>query len=378
MNKKLMALAVAGAMFAPAVARAQAANVTIYGIMDVDLEVVSASASTAGVSIPSRERVTSNSSRLGFRGEEPLGNGMSAWFQIESSINGDGLGTSLGTRNTGVGLKGNFGTVLYGQWDTPLKVSTVGLDPFGDVGIGAYCGVLCGPSFNVGAAQASQTNVSAGQPFDTRLANNVQYWTPNWNGFSARAAYGADETKSNSNVALPIDPKVYGLSGSYAGGPWYATIAYEKHTDTGALAAGKGNDHDTRFALSYVWGPATLTGIYDTQSYNDDTHGTNYKRNAWQILGTYVAGPGTFRAYYTKANNATGSSPLAGAGTSANQFTVGYGYALSKRSEVYVLYTAINNSSAAAYDTSTAIGVKAAGLFGADPKGGLLGIKHVF
>ena len=75
------------------------------------------------------------------------------------------------------------------------------------------------------------------------------------------------------------------------------------------------------------------------------------------------------------------SSAFAGPNTGANSFAVGWGYALSKRTEVYTLYTAIDNHSAAGYDFgSNAIGVKAGGaaFVGASPKGGLLGIKHVF
>lgn len=388
MNKKLMAVAVAGAMFAPAVAMAQAANVTIYGIMDVDLEAVSASGSAAGNSFASRQRVSQNSSRLGFRGEEPLGNGMSAWFQIESTVPADGNPTAptglLGTRNTAVGLKGGFGTIFYGQWDTPLKSSTVGLDPFGDVGIAAYCGVLCGPGFNLGASQNAASNVSTGQPFDVRLANSVQYWTPNFGGFSGRLAYGANESKSNSTAAIQLNPQVFAASVSWASGPFYVTGAYEKHTDTGSLGAGKGSDHDGRIAASYVWGPATISGIFDSQDFHNDTTGASYHRNAYAALFAYVIGPNTLRAYYVKAKDATGggtATVATGSNTGASQFALGWGYALSKRTELYVLYTAINNSTNAAYDFgSNAIGVKAGGaaFVGADPKGGALGIKHVF
>lgn len=391
MNKKLMALAVTGALFAPAAAMAQASNVVVYGIMDVDLQVVSATGSTAGNSIPSREKVDSNSSRLGFRGEEPLGNGMSAWFQIESGINGDGsgsngatLGSALGSRNTGVGLKGSWGTMLYGLWDTPLKVSTVGLDPFGDVGIAAYCSVLCGPSFNLPLGNAglnTSSNISSSQPFDTRAANSVQYWSPNWSGFSGRLQYSANEGKSNSNVPVQLNPYEWSASVSYAGGPWYLSYAYQRYSDSGAMAAGHETDHDGRAAVSYVWNALTATAIYDSQDYSNGTTGATYHRNAWMGLFTYVIGPNTLRAFYIHANNATGSSAFAGPNTGANSFALGWGYALSKRTEVYTLYTAIDNHSAAAYDFgSNPIGVKSGGaaFVGASPKGGLLGIKHVF
>lgn len=392
MNKKLMALAVSGALFAPAVAMAQAANVTVYGIMDADFEVVSASSAPGGVSIASRNKVSSNSSRLGFRGEEPLGNGMSAWFQIESAVNADGLGSSIGTRNTAVGLKGAWGTMLYGQWDTPLKVSTVGLDPFGDVGIAAYCGLICAPGFTVQSAQASASNVSGAQPWDARVANSVQYWTPDFNGFSLRFAYGANEQKSNSAAPVQISPDVWGGALAYRSGPLYASVAYERHKDTGAIAAAgtasSGHDNDTRASLSYTFGSLTATAIYDSQQYQNDTAATNLKRTAWGAIFTYPTGPHTFRGYYIRAADATGSfgaavvaGPMSGANTGATQYALGWGYSLSKRSEVYVLGTSITNKDRAAYDFgSNAVGVKVGGtsLVGADPRGVAFGIKHVF
>ena len=64
----------------------------------------------------------SNSSRLGVRGSEALGGGLSAVFQIESAVgatNGGGLGSTLGTRETFVGLQGGWGTFKMGYFLTP-------------------------------------------------------------------------------------------------------------------------------------------------------------------------------------------------------------------------------------------------------------------
>ena len=94
MNKKLVAVAVAGVLAAPLAAQAQTANVTLYGRLNID----DGSASTASSrSEPARQRVereshiyrvSSNSSRLGVRGTESLGGGLNAIFQIESNVSG--------------------------------------------------------------------------------------------------------------------------------------------------------------------------------------------------------------------------------------------------------------------------------------------------
>ena len=79
MNKKLVAVAIAGLLAAP-LAQAQTANVTLYGRINIDMEFVKGR--LANNTSPNVYRVTSNSSRFGLRGTESLGGGLNAIFQI--------------------------------------------------------------------------------------------------------------------------------------------------------------------------------------------------------------------------------------------------------------------------------------------------------
>ena len=123
MNKKLVAVAVAGMLAAPLAAQAQTANVTLYGRLNLDAEVINVKQDVVGGGGKQNVfRVMSNSSRLGVRGSEALGGGLSAVFQIESAVGataGGGLGSTLGTRETFVGLQGGWGTVKMGYFLTP-------------------------------------------------------------------------------------------------------------------------------------------------------------------------------------------------------------------------------------------------------------------
>ena len=57
MNKKLVAVAVAGLLAAPLAAQAQTANVTLYGRLNLTMEAVSGSQTqAAGTSAPRRPR----------------------------------------------------------------------------------------------------------------------------------------------------------------------------------------------------------------------------------------------------------------------------------------------------------------------------------
>ncbi|MGH8771704.1 MAG: porin, partial [Burkholderiales bacterium] len=134
MKKKLLALVLSNLFSAGAFA--QGSNVTVYGTLNADFENVERDGATSppdagnsfvpssavlgspitGADLESRNRVSSNSSNIGFRGTEDLGNGLKAIFQLESSINLDAGGGNLGGRNSNVGLTGAWGTVFYGQW----------------------------------------------------------------------------------------------------------------------------------------------------------------------------------------------------------------------------------------------------------------------
>ncbi len=92
MNKKVMALAVAGALGAPAVAFAQASNVQIYGTAYIEYGYFKQGSNTNG-QLNNVDALQTPGSSIGFKGEEALGGGMSAWFQCESSMDLRGAGT---------------------------------------------------------------------------------------------------------------------------------------------------------------------------------------------------------------------------------------------------------------------------------------------
>ena len=99
MNRRSLALAVASVFAVPPAALAEGANVQIYSTINVDFEGVQTTGATAagalppgqlgatptGANAPSRSRVTSNSSNIGFRGSNDIGAGLSAIYQIESA-----------------------------------------------------------------------------------------------------------------------------------------------------------------------------------------------------------------------------------------------------------------------------------------------------
>ena len=207
MNKKLIALAVAGASLVPA-AMAQTANpVTLYGRVTVTIESVEAKGGSSP--LPRRTRVEDQSSFLGVRGTEDLGGGLKAFFQLETAFRPDQNNTTFATRNSGVGLQGGWGSFLMGRWDMPYKVVAYAVDAFSDITIGGITGV--------GHDRGN---------FDRREQNVIQYWSPNWGGFAFRGAVTANEGKTAT-----LNPRVSGANVTYTRGPVYAVLAWEEHKD---------------------------------------------------------------------------------------------------------------------------------------------------
>lgn len=378
MNKKLIALAIATAVSAPAMAATS--NVEVYGLMSMGIDSVNNNNGAAGDSSKRVGRVSDYASRIGFKGNEDLGNGLSAIWQIESGITADGgAGTTIGgsstplggaaLRNTFVGLKSDaVGTGMIGKIDTPYKTATGRLDPFADT-LGDYNNI-------VGAANG----VAATSYFDVRAANIAEYVTPNFSGFSAAGAYvfGAESATTGSAST----GNAYSLAAMYDAGPLYLTAAYEKQnfgsTGTGTLAGVANADQKAwKLGAAYSIMDFTLAAMYEKTDDSLGAGGVNLLgHRTWYLSGKYQMGAVALKASYANA----GSDDQSFAGVTGNDgakaYTVGADYGFSKRTSVYALYTKINNDTNAAYNFAYNA---ATGVGGGDTVDGFsLGMKHSF
>ncbi len=331
MKKSLIALAVAGAFAAPAFAATS--NVDVYGklhasvsVFDepVDTVVLAGTDSVLGTADDVTQRgtndlqISSNASRIGFKGSEDLGGGLNAIWQIESGVNIDEQSGTLASRNSFVGLNGGFGTVLLGNHDTPLKLVGRAVDLFGDT-------------------MADSRNVMGGGS-DARAKNVLAYISPSFSGFSVAAAYTTDlagegtkigAAKTAGDTGDQADNGAYNLNATYTNGPIYVGVGY-----------GDGDYHENkelgahiRVAGGLTFGSAKVVAQYDSLE-DDTTAGMDY--NAWMVGGSYTLGAIVLKANYMEGEvdncNVVGCQP--------NQFTIGADYNLSKRTSVYALYAA--------------------------------------
>ncbi len=392
MNKKLVAVAVAGLLAAPLAAQAQTANVTLYGRLNLTMEAVNGQAvdpnitpcaSNPNCNVINRTiyRVNSNSSRLGVKGSEALGGGLSAIFQIESGVNGDSSGGILASRETFVGLQGSWGTFKMGYF----------LSPYDDIHpIFGNVPTLTTSILSTAAlwAQGSQSNNNGG--YDNRNPNSIRYDSPNIKGFtgsmqlstldaSPTAGAGAGADSGGSDAQSKRHAYIGSVAGFYNNGPFQGGIAYNWNSKVRGVGLS-----DSAFSVAANWnfGVVKIGGVFEQLDY-DATSSTNLKRNFWGISATAPVGPGELYAFYGDAGDGGGSAAngtrigqvIKGSSTGASQWEISYTYALSKRTLAYTGFVQTRNDNNGVYNFNinpyTVVP-------GANANGFVMGLVHFF
>jgi predicted porin len=366
MNKKLMALAVAGALAAPAAALAQT---TIYGTLKAEWGIASQPNTTATATRHDAESLNSGASNIGFRGEEKLGGTMAVWYQCESDLQFlGGKATTIGNicdRNSALGLKGGFGNFYVGTWDSPIKRAS------GVTRITEETGWT-------GSQHITLSSAAGPKGFSNRYTQTFNYDTPNMGGFSLSAQFttlGATRDALSTTVA---EGRVIGLGGQYATGPLAVVAAYEKDDENRATGSTPSSE-DTAWLIgvSYVLGPVKLGFTY-TSMETDNGTGTKVERPAWNLAGQWqLGGPHSIKFGYAVADDRE-TNGVKAADSGAVQYQISYWNALSKRTDFYVAYVKLDNDNAGTYNL-TGLAAGAGSVFPGDSADVIgVGLFHKF
>ncbi len=409
MNKKLMALAVAGAFGVPAAAMAQ---VEIYGRANVFMDSYQATGATAANSdFKSRTRVNDQGSRLGVRGREDLGRGLRAVYQIESGVNIDtgsnqtsvnggptnSSASTLATRDSFVGVEGGWGRVLLGRQSLYYGNGIIEqvTSNYVNVGLPLFSGNLIVPS-------------------PTARTNNVlSYTTPNFSGVDATVAYSPQSEGAQAGANTHGNSTITALTVRYTGRV-NAQLDWAKNKKQTPLANGASGDQTgVKLGVGYPYAPgAQIALVYVSQKLENVGGGVvtpvnaalpgtlavgdSLKQKGWGINWEHIFGNIQALAQYARTNDISGCSGGCSA-TKANMYMVGAKYLLSKRTGVYATFNQIKNDTKGFTDFSNGggytpaisninlTGITAgtgAGLAptsaGADPRVIALGIIHNF
>jgi len=430
MQKKMLAVAVASALGAPAIGLAQApaatSTVQIFGTIYTETvyykQGIFNTATTPGQGNSQQftnfDYFRTAGSEIGVKGEEQLGGGLSMWFQCSGTADIRGA-VPIGwcSRNSALGMKSAWGNLYLGIWDTPFKrtysIGNVGSGETG--GFGNANLLLGGTTAPVGLA-----GVLANRGTFSRRENAVlNYDSPVFAGFQLLAAgqfanNSTGMTSSNNNSK----PRTASVGLQYSAGPIGIGAAYERHIDAniltpsvGATAQPGGDDDIWAGSAAYTWGPVKFGGVFTRQNFDVTTaSGTQFPPTSGtkgtQHLYTWTAGidwtvigAHGLRFNWTHAGNVKGPSiagaaaPVGGGGyipgigvrpnarapgapSNSADFVQGrYVYAFSKRTELNLGYSRIINSRGAAYQYSDITPTLAAGK---DPSAFIFSMKHTF
>jgi predicted porin len=417
MNKKVMAVAVAGVFAGPGVALAQKSTVEIYGRANLGFSHYQSKGATAGPTndLTGRFRVYDGSSRVGFRGTEDLGSGLRAIFQIETGVNVDnGSNTGQGaqanastgfwaSRDSFVGLDSNFGRLTFGRqsiyWANGVNAQFAA--NYVDTEIPWTNGTQLGRISLQGAAVA-------------RVSNTVQYTSPTFAGMNITASYSTNLQENQQQVFPTVvttdaDGYIFGLTFRGTWGPFYAQGDWA-HVEGNKLVVGnpalvgagvltpKGDAYKVGGSWGYMPG-ARIGAIWVMTDVNNGTGqvvgiipGQKVNQQAWTINWEHTFGNIQALAQFGWLNEMKGdgcnNSPFINGQPACNDsgataFMVGARYFLSKRTWVYASYNQVSNDSNQYVDyTGGAItswnGTGQLALLGADPKIWALGLFHAF
>ncbi len=375
MKKSLIALA---ALAATGVAFAQS-TVTLSGNVKAGVAQTKYSGGAAATDNGSATGLADGSSRFILSGSEDLGGGLRGNFQVDTRFRMDDNGPAptsspLAGGNTFIGLSGGFGNVQAGKLDTHY---CMGSDTHGTraTALQASSCALLGFVNGSGGGQAI-ANAS-------RSTNVVRYTAPTMGGLTLQGTYSFGFSGSEGAVGSTSDGNASHIQGVYVAGPLTvgASMWQAKGENQTATAARTGQKASTIMA-NYNLGVATIGLTYDKSAQRAAAASAAFidtERTVTSIPVTVPMGAGTALLTYSKAGN-TKTGGVTNANTGATLLSIGYDYALSKRTSLGVSYAKLDNKSAAGYAlyTQTALNGTPANAVGTDAAQFYLGLRHAF
>ncbi|MCP4073641.1 MAG: porin [Hyphomicrobiales bacterium] len=302
--KKILAVAVAAAIMAPLAA---SADTTIYGRVHTDVNYIDSDGSlTLDLTNPVADwvlvapgtsywDVKSQTTRIGIKGSEDLGNGLKAIFQAEwafgSAEGGSTVAGDLANRLAYAGLSGSWGTAAIGRQWTPYYGA---VDVADIMNHGDHNPQYLGPH---------------------RTGNAIAYVTPDFSGFVAKAAIvvdGGDAGTANNDV------DAINASVEYNNGPLKLGLGYHDAADD-----------ESGFGLSgkYNFGMFAIFAQYEDFEDKFGTKGLD--ANEWTIGGE--ANFGNNKIYGLYGNQDWDS-------VDGDTYAIGAQHSFSKKTRVYAEY----------------------------------------
>jgi len=286
MKKTVLSLAIAATI--PAFANAEKVEVELpkfYGKINVSVQ----NTQEGDTSI---SEVVSNASRLGLKGKIDLKHGLQGIYKAEYETqvdDGDKGGQTFSQRNIFAGIKGDFGQVTVGMFDTPLKKAQKKIDLFSDL---------------EGDIKSILTNS------ENRTADSVQYKSPKMAGLVATVAHIASEDETvNDGTSSSL---------TYSRNKFYAAAAYDTDVEADGIDV-------TRLVAQYSVAGITFGGLWETQQQ------AGQNKDGWVYSAAYKLNSDIkLKAQYGESDIVKDN---------AETYSLGVDYKLAKGAKAYAFVT---------------------------------------
>jgi len=301
-------------------------SVNIYGSLDVGVYSKQLSGESRVQTLTSGNM---NASRWGIRGSEDLGGGLRARFDLSSYIRVDtgeaGRSATDGywARYSWVGLDNAYGALRLGRITTPNFINTIRFNPFADSSLGPVFMHTYLPS-------AAQPLMTSHGTTDSAWSNSVAYNSPSFGGFdvalqaaaaegtTAGRRLGGSLTYQSSSLSVGVSLEdLTGMGLSFSKPPAVIPIQTDRSAQIGA-------SYDLQFVKLY--GQYQRTRLAAT--------GVDITLATAQLGAAVPIGAGRLLASYAHTNK----DQTAIADVKRATLSVGYDYALSKRTDVYAVF----------------------------------------
>ncbi|MFT6265911.1 MAG: putative porin [Oleiphilaceae bacterium] len=251
-------------------------------------------------------QLNSNASRIGIKGSQDLDTDsedkFEAIYKMEFEVaidDGDNKGETFSQRNIYAGLKGKYGTLIAGKFDTPLKKAQGKVDRFGDLPLGDIKNIMEG---------------------EDRADNSIMYTSPKFNGFSGSiAAVPAEDSQSEDGDDGLLD----GTS---------ISINFKNDLVTAALAHNGDIDGQdtTRVVADFNLSDSKLGFLVQTAESADDS---TIDEDSWLVSAQHKIGTYTLKAQYGMTDYSNDNEDTL--------VVLGVDKKLSKSSKIFTYYASI-------------------------------------
>lgn len=289
--------------------------------------------------------LSSNSSRIGLRGDSVINEKLKTVWQVECDASLDQGGGEFASRNSYVGLSSDYGDLIGGRHDTAFEVLSDQLALFRD---------QLGDARNILGNQGANWN--------RRNNNVIAYRSPDVHALKIFAIYSPEEEDPGTElISASVAYKTQGV---------FLTVAAEKHgkglTSTGESETG------LRAGASYTHSAFKVTAMYELL--NDVDGVSDVSSSAWGLGGAYSAGKHVFKAQYYTTDGVDNVDD-----DSSGMIAVGYDYSIADSTKLYLAWASVSNDAAAAASMSSAgRGNGVVPLAGDDPSGVSGGLVYGF